>query len=328
MDINQTNISKSSAWERSTQKRLQIATSIKDNFQKPERAVAHWDGKLCKEKANLQSNRIAVYVTGAEAKPFRKLLGVPEAPDGTGVAEAEVVQEMLLDWDMKEEVCGMVFDTTSSNTGAEIGACVSLENWLETPILWLACRHHVHELHVKRVFQEITGQTKDPGVSMFRRLKSQWYTLEIDYSNLVRFDYSSVPEWVQEEGRAVLAWAEKHLAKKTWPRADYQELLILTIISLGGDVPGFQFMLPGPDHHARWMSKKIYTLKINLLLRIFMMTEQEQAQVQEISKYILIFCVKPWFESPLPTSAARNDLTYMTKVMRYRKETRPNVTIQ
>ena len=103
--------------------------------------------------------------------------------------------------------------------------------------------------------------------------------------------------------------------------------MILTIISLGGDVPGFRFMLPGPDHHARWMSKKIYTLKINLLLRIFQMSEQEQAQVQEISKYILIFCVKPWFESPLPTSAARNDLTYMVNVMRYRKETRPNVTM-
>ena len=129
-------------------------------------------------------------------------------------------------------------------------------------------------------------------VALFRRLKSEWYSLDIGYSNLGEFDYSSVPDWMQEEGRAVLAWAEKELSKNTWPRADYQELLKLTIISFGGDIAGFQFMLPRPEHHARWMSKKIHYLKMNLLLKIFKMTEEEQVQVQEISKFILIFCVK------------------------------------
>ena len=79
---------------------------------------------------------------------------------------------------MKEEVYG----TTSINTGA----FNTLKNWLETPLLWIACRHHMRELPVKKM----TGQTKYPGVSLFSRLKSQWYTLEIVYSNPVKFDYS------------------------------------------------------------------------------------------------------------------------------------------
>ena len=40
--------------------------------------------------------------------------------------------------------------------------------------------------------------------------------------------------WMQEEAVAVLSWAEAELAKNTWPREDYSELLRLTIATLGG----------------------------------------------------------------------------------------------
>ena len=69
---------------------------------------------------------------------------------------------------------------------------------------------------------------------MFRRLKSSWNSIDIDYDNLIKFDYSSVPEWMVE--------AVGELAKKTWPRDDYKELLQLTIICLGGHITGFHFM--------------------------------------------------------------------------------------
>ena len=67
---------------------------------------------------------------------------------------------------------------------------------------------------------------------------------------------------MEEEGKAVLAWAESELAKNTWPRADYKELLVLTIVCLGGVIPGFEFRQPAPDHHARWMSKAIYIIHL------------------------------------------------------------------
>ena len=111
----------------------------------------------------------SVYVTGVTDESTRKLLGVPETRYGTGTAEADVVQSLLTEWNVKREICGMVFDTTSRNSGAEIGACKCLEDWLGTPILWLACRHHVQELHLKRVVQGATGQTKEPGMALFKR---------------------------------------------------------------------------------------------------------------------------------------------------------------
>ena len=326
VDLDKTNISKSNAWKVSQKKRVELGNSIKENFQCPKLAVLQWDGKNLSVKGNKESNRIAVYISGVDESGFRKLLGAPETPDGTGFAEAEVVKEVMEEWGVKEEVCGLVFDTTSTNTGADMGACKFLEDWLGKPMLWLACRHHVHELHLKRVCQGIFGQTKDPGVSLFRRLKSTFNSLEVDYENLSKFDFSSVPSWMEEEGKSFLAWAEKELAKKTWPRADYKELLMLTIICLGGVIPGFQFRLPGPDHHARWMSKVIYILKIMLLLHQFQMSAVEKSQVTEISKFILIFYVKHWFQSPLPTAAARNDLIFMANMLKYRLEVSPMIT--
>ena len=96
---------------------------------------------------------------------------------------------------------------------------------------------------------------------------------------------------------------EAELAKNTWPREDYRELLRLTIVTLGGVVPGFQFLQPGPDHHARWMSKCLYYLKMKLLSNVFNMSEKEKSEVEEISQFIVILYVKAWFMSPLPTAA-------------------------
>jgi len=50
------------------------------------------------------------------------------------------------------------------------------------------------------------------------------------------------------------------------PREDYLELLRLCLIFLGGgfDVMDIQFRAPGAMHHARWMAKVIYALKIVL----------------------------------------------------------------
>ena len=127
------------------------------------------------------------------------------------------------------------------------------------------------------------------------------------------------------EARSVLSWAEQELAKNTWPREDYRELVRLAIVCLGGEVPGFQFLLPGPDHHARWMSKVIYTLKIKLLSSIFKMSEEEKCKIEEISSFVLILYVRAWFESPIPAIAARNDLSFMVKVMRFREVARTKV---
>lgn len=328
VDIEGTNICQTSAWNKARKERVKLSNTIMEEFTRPDKAVVHWDGKILKVRGNNQSNRVCVYISGVGKDTTKKLLAVPETDDGTGAAEAEVVKSALTQWGMKQEICGMVFDTTSTNSGENTGACKLIEDWLGSPVLWLACRHHVHELHLKRVVQGVTGLTKDPGVSLFRRLESEWQNLDIEYSKLSILDTASLPQWMQEEARSVLSWAEAELAKNTWPREDYRELLRLTIVALGGVVPGFQFLQPGPDHHARWMSKCLYYLKIKLLSNVFTMSQEENSQVEQISQFILILYVKAWFMSPLPTAAARNDLEFMLNMSKYRLVTRPKIAME
>ena len=318
IDIGDTNISKTSGWRKAQEVRTKTSATIKEKFKCPDKCTVHWDGKGLTLKGNRKSNRVCVYLTGADANTTRKLLGVPETPSGTGADEAKVVTDMLVSWEVLDEVVGMVFDTTSCNTGAENGACKFVEEWRGSPILWLACRHHIAELHMMRTVQAVMGNTTDPGVKLFRRLKKEWSELEIDLDNLVKLDISSLDSELQKEAASVLAWAQEQLTKKTWPREDYKEMLELMIIYLGGTVPGFTFKIRGADSNARWMSKVIYDLKIELLSNVFHLSPEEKIQVGEIAKFSGLLYVKYWLQTPLPSSSARHDLDFMVKVLHYR----------
>ena len=62
--------------------------------------------------------------------------------------------------------------------------------------------------------KEICGMVHDTtsSVALFRRLKAQEYTIDVDNSNLNKFEYSSVPVWIQEEGQSVLSWVQREHA--------------------------------------------------------------------------------------------------------------------
>ena len=50
--------------------------------------------------------------------------------------------------------------------------------------------------------------------------------------------------------------------RKSHNKDDYRELLELAVIFLGGTpTSGISFKYPGAMHHARWMSKTIYSLQ-------------------------------------------------------------------
>ena len=319
VDIDQTDISKSTAWRNGQKIRLEKAKEIMDTYVCPDRVVVHWDGKTLTLRGHINSIRVCIYLSGVDAEKTRKLLGIPETSSGKGVDEFEIVKEHLIKWHVKKQLVGMVFDTTASNTGEHSGACRYLEAWVDSPILWLACRRHVAELHLGSAVKHIMGVTKDPGVAMYRRLRDQFRDLEIDCSNLVLPDFSNSSPELQLMALDVRSWAEEMLANRTFPRDDYKEFMELVVVSLGGKVDGFTFKLPGPDHHARWMSKVIYNLKIKLLSNIFVMTDEEKMQVDQVTDFVILFYTKYWFTTPLASSAARHDLDFMCGIHEYRK---------
>ena len=71
---------------------------------------------------------------------MEKLLVVPVIGRGTGEEQSNACLSTLDDWRLRAQVWGLVFDTTSSNTGLNIGACTLIERALGTDLVWIACR--------------------------------------------------------------------------------------------------------------------------------------------------------------------------------------------
>ena len=47
------------------------------------------------------------------------------------------------EWEISDQIVGMSFDTTSSNTGVRLGACTLLEAELNRNLLQFASRHYI-----------------------------------------------------------------------------------------------------------------------------------------------------------------------------------------
>ena len=114
--------------------RSTIASAVQEEFLTKDKSalVIHWDGKLMRDSTNKNDpyakvDRLAVSVTGPE---IEKILGIAKIPAGTGQAQANATFQLLTLWEVAENVVGMSFDTTASNTGPTNGACVLLEQKL------------------------------------------------------------------------------------------------------------------------------------------------------------------------------------------------------
>ena len=62
------------------------------------------------------------------------------------------------------------------------------------------------------------------------------------------------------------------------------------------------------------MSKEIYYLKIRLLSNIFELSSEQQEEVDQVTEFSVLFYIKYWLQTPLPSSAARIDLEIMAHV--------------
>ena len=135
----------------------------------------HWDGKLLPDtdESTQIVDPIDVLLTSSE-DCSTKLLGVPKLLSGTGKETADAVKGLLESWDIGTDTVGACFDTTASNTDQYTGACVALENFLEQPLLWLACRLHIFEVLLSEVFTTCMGPSSGPDILLFKHFRSTW----------------------------------------------------------------------------------------------------------------------------------------------------------
>ena len=333
INVEQTNISVGSSHYQRQKTRASVASNVRENFKIPQHCSLHVDGKMVKYKGSHQLiNRQAIVINNIGDEKYERLIGAPGSEDGTGRAEAKAVIDVLMKYGIKCQICSISFDTTATNTSADVGCILILEDYIGRPVLWCACRHHCYELLAKDANKLLFGPTTGVGVPLFHKLAQDWQKLDVNIDHISIIDKAGMPDWMLQQIEEVLKFGEKALKEKKFARNDYLELLQLCVLYLGGTVPNFSFRLPGADHHARFMSKGIYWLKIKLLQNSFCLPlppakkdpKKEQKivtwhDVTEMANFLAIFYVKFWFLAPLTTEAARNDLEFYSLLYKYQE---------
>ena len=250
-------------------------------------------------------NRLAVVLVQDEEN---KILAITKTSNSTGKVEAKKVKEILDNWSVTDKIIACGFDTTAANTGLYKGACTILQQLLRRQILWMACRHHILELVVGSAFKHLFGETNSPEVTLFKIIKSSWEEL-----NLQDIVVPEIPTDYMSDKDDLLSFINNMLKLKKQPRGDYKEFLELAKVILGESVGrknGYEFQIqrPGADHHARWMAKSIYIMKMTLLLHQIPLHLQKKKKVQKMALFVVFVYLMAWFTAPALVSAASNDL--------------------
>ena len=323
IDMNTVSVSKSTVHRARTSGRKECAQKIREqkDIEQLERVVLHWDGKLLPEVSGSgeQVDRIAVVVTAEGGTEF--FLGAPATNDSTGKNVAAVVLKEAEEAGVIDNVIGFGFDTTASNTGMVQGACIRMEKSLGRSMLWLACRHHIHEVVLKDVFCECLGSSNAPEVAIFKRLKSQWQfvdptkkeTVETCNELIEFFAANSTACQLKDD---MLSFLKECLLSKSYPREDYEELLRLCFVFLGGK-DSKPLRRPGALHQARWMAKALYCLKLQMLNSQLELTAREALGVRRMALFISLVYVRQWHEAMVSVKAPLNDVRFLNILRTY-----------
>ncbi len=150
----------------------------------------------------------------------------PVIPDGSGASQARALCQVTDDWSVQNAIVGQVFDTTASNTGRHKGASSRLEVLPSRPVMWLACRHHVGELHVVWVYSACRGPelTKSPENQLFKRFHASWPNLNTAPNSLALWAWpANQHDWRFQHAESILLWAREMMLNGTFRQRDHRE---------------------------------------------------------------------------------------------------------
>ena len=224
-DISDLSINRSTIKRGRERYRSEIAAALKNNLSSDVPLTVHWDGKLMQDLCGKDHvDRLPIIVTGFGVC---QLLKVSKMVGGTGKNQESAVVQALQEWRVQDRVIGMCFDTTSSNTGIHIGACVEIERALGKDLLYLACRHHVMELLAGAAFTASLTPSSAPEVLLFKRFQQKWSVLD-QTKYETGSELGEIPYAMKQE---TLEFAHSQLLRES-VRDDYRELLQLSIIGI------------------------------------------------------------------------------------------------
>ena len=157
-------LSRTSVWRQRISGEKKAADDLYDKWKKlledPSiKVILQWDGKKVKYETGTVEDRLFI-VLHTIPDGRSRFIGAPRTPDGTGAAQCEAIARYTDLWGVNDRVVGMIWDTTAANTGAKRGSGILYEDLIGNAILYIACRHHVYELHIHWADEKVRGITK------------------------------------------------------------------------------------------------------------------------------------------------------------------------
>ena len=302
-----------------TAARQDSASMIKENFTPPDHSVLYWDGKLLADADGDTADRLAVMLSGNTQECRQgKLLGVHGLPSGTAKSQTEECIQLMAEWKVSGTLIGTAWDTTAMNTDHIQGTAVTIEKHLGKKLLYLACRHHSHELIVRDVWEALFGKEQAPHFSDFKRVQDQWHTL--DQNQAASSPLSLKTPWLLAKKAEVTDFLLGILSEKgKLPRDDYKEMCQLSLVLLGHTPPStFGIRKPGAFHKARWMAIILYSSKMMLFNKQLGYSKEKCFLLQRFSLFTSLFYVKHWMSCSLAVEAPGNDLKFIKDMVHYR----------
>ena len=262
-------MSRSSIRKARIEQRNGIAETEKVKFQSnmPRRLAFGWDGKMLKDMMNIKHEMEAMVLSGAPGYIEGKLIDVIELtdedgnPTSTGLAQAEASFMAIVDWGADDNIVAFNFDTTASNTGQWSGAAIRLNQYLNRPILYLACRHHIFDLLAKNTFHQVVGYDPSPDVAMFKKFKEIFPHINTS-GPFQKFDVDNKDELIELFTNIL---TKKDFNGNFFVRKDYRQLCVISLVMVGGELPGdevMRFVAPGACHKARFMAFALNSFKM------------------------------------------------------------------
>lgn len=281
--------------------------------------MLHWDGKLLPEITGSTAEKVERLPIVVTQEGVEQLIGVPKLKSGRGNDIAIAVFEELKNWRLTDKIQAVCFDTAATNTGDVRGAAKLFEEKINRVLLYLPCRHHIFELVLKEVFlKKVLGNvTVGPQIPLLERFKTAWNTIKNKDYNPGIIDEVVKAKISKAVVQDILNFCEQ-LLMNDFIRDDYKEFVELVVIFLGGKLKnGNKFRMPGASHHARWMAKAIYALKIFLFREHFRLSAFEKKGLRDVCIFLVCLYVKVWFQCSLSTLAPNNDLKFIQESIKY-----------
>ena len=196
-------------------------------------------------------------------------------------------------------------------TGHLTAACVSLQNKLGRPLLWIAFRKHIGETILTHVWKSLKIETsRAPDIKLFKRFREKGFDATPRYTAALHTKQrEEQEEFLLTQTEKLKVFIEREKAVESYSRGDYMELLDL-MVYIGMNSGNYKFVKPGAVHRARWMAKQLYCYKL-VMLKDFLPTGiVSKYQTQKLQRFVdfCTFVLNPWwFNCPLAVLAPRHD---------------------